>query len=442
MPKFDPKLTELVDRVYATPEGRAYLRTIKGAEGGEYDIMFGGQKIADTSKHPWSGKQGKDVGVEFTDKTGKKGRSTAAGAYQFLAKTWDNGSQLIGAKDFSATNQDRVALALALQKPGMYEAIMNRDLDRMVKLSNSIWTSLPGSVEGAKYHAQRTPEYVRALYEGRSTAGIKPWTNAPRTSNSDKSSAYVPSFYNQQTNRLGSGSFFDRAMYNIRNKTYADPGRVPFEVANTANGSNSVYGARNTDPRTVVSRLFNRDPNTEYGLSYIGNGLRPTISTIDPSGNRVDMIEMANGNLINAVTGERMNANGTIYEGIPVEYLTPDYEAPQNSPEAMEALRRRNIIQAAPLTDIENEQAIVPVQSIADPGNAITGEYNYQGTTGEATLPAGNTPLTQSGSVASPVAYVSPNEALVNALGGDVVTRTLNSSRPAIDNARDLMRLA
>ena len=446
MPSFDKKFSDLVDRVYATPEGKAYLRMIKACEGGEYDIIFGGEKITDLSKHP-------NKRIKFNDRAGG-GVSTAAGAYQITNPTWNGMAPRIAANDFGQKNQDRVALALALEKPGMYEAIMSRNVPKMVEGSNGIYTSLPGSKEGGRRHALTTMEYAQAAYDDK----LKDY-KGPRWSDKGTKFSGVQSTLNTQqpvssqtysfgqeainSNPNYQGSFFLNAMNDIMNKSYANTGNIPFEVMNSNIGNRTVFGAIDEDPQSLVDKLFDTDPNTTYGLSYVGSSLRPTVSRLNPDGNRVNMIEFPNGTYINAATGERMNADGTVYEGTPVEYLTPDYEAPQNSPEAMAALREGNIRQAAPLTDMENEQAIVPVQSVADPGNAITGEYNYQGTTAEATLPAGNTPLTtQPGSVASPVAYVNPNDALVAVLGGDAVTRTLNSTRPAIDNARDLMRLA
>lgn len=444
MAAFDKKFSDLVDKVYDTPEGKAYLRMIKASEGGDYDIIFGGEKIADLSKHP-------NKRVKFNDRAGG-GVSTAAGAYQIINSTWNGMAPRINANDFSARNQDRVALALALEKPGMYEAIMSRNVPKMVERSNGIYTSLPGSKEGGRRHALTTMEYAQAAYDNKlkDFKGAR-WSDAGKNfgatsvSKQTTSGGTVQPYsflnYARATQGMGSAdSYLTRAIRSIQEKDFANPGAIPFQVANSNVGNRTVFGSMTDDPQTLVNRLFDTDPNTTYGLSFVGNSLRPTISRTDPTGNLVNMIEYDNDTYIDADTGVRRNLDGSLYEGTPVEYLKPDYEAPQNSPEAMAALREGNIRQAAPLTDMENEQAIVPVQSIADPGNAITGEYNYQGTTGEATLPAGNTPLTQTGSVASPVAYVSPTEQLVRALGGDAIAQTINTSRSPADLARDLLK--
>lgn len=446
MASFDKKFSDLVDEVYNTPQGKAYLRMIKAAEGGEYNITFGNHTISDFSKHP-------NIRVKFDDRAGG-GVSTAAGAYQITNPTWNSMAPRIAANDFGNRNQDRVALALALEKPGMRDAIMRGDIDAMVKGSNSIYTSLAGSKEGGRRHALRPMEFLTAAYNGTLGQYKGPaWTgqaNANATRNATTGNTTVD-FLSPAIQNLMGGSgntFLESTLNDIQNKGYADPGRVPFNVYS---GTHSVFNANpdltdEANVQSLVNKLFNTDPNRQYGLSFVAGSLRPTVSVTNGDGNMVDMIELANGNYINAATGERMNADGTVYEGTPVEYLTPDYEAPQNSPEAMRALREGNIRQAAPIADMENEQAIVPVQSVAEPGNAITGEFNYQGplpTAAETALPTSNTPLTTNvGSAASPTAYVDPNMQVVNALGGDAVTRTLNASRPVSENIKELLRLA
>ena len=183
--------------------------------------------------------------------------------------------------------------------------------------------------------------------------------------------------------------------------------------------------------------MFNTDPSRQYGLSFVAGSLRPTVSVTNGDGNMVDMIELANGNYINAATGERMNADGTVYEGTPIEYLTPDYEAPQNSPEAMAALRANNELQAAPMSLGKETVVVAPDRAYLDH------EGKINPTAVETALPTSNTPLTTNvGSAASPTAYVDPNMQIVNALGGDAVTRTLNASRPVSENIKELLRLA
>lgn len=435
MASFDKKFSDLVDQVYATPQGKAYLRMIKAAEGGDYNITFGNHTISDFSKHP-------NIRVKFDDRAGG-GVSTAAGAYQITNPTWNSMAPRIAANDFEKQNQDRVALALALEKPGMREAIMSGDVDAMVKGSNSIYTSLAGSKEGGRRHALRPMEFLTAAYNGTLGQYKGPaWTDKANATHTSTTGNTTVDFLSPAIQNLMGGNgntFLESTLNDIQNKGYADPGRVPFNVYS---GTHSVFNANpdltdEANVQSLVNKLFNTDPSRQYGLSFVAGSLRPTVSVTNGDGNMVDMIELANGNYINAATGERMNADGTVYEGTPIEYLTPDYEAPQNSPEAMAALRANNELQAAPMSLGKETVVVAPDRAYLDH------EGKINPTAVETALPTSNTPLTTNvGSAASPTAYVDPNMQIVNALGGDAVTRTLNASRPVSENIKELLRLA
>ena len=80
------------------------LATIRAAEGTQryadpYATGFGGYQIDDMSWHP-------GVSRPFTGTTGRRQRTTAAGAYQFLNRTWNNVANALGLDDFSQENQD------------------------------------------------------------------------------------------------------------------------------------------------------------------------------------------------------------------------------------------------------------------------------------------------------------------------------------------------
>jgi muramidase (phage lysozyme)/uncharacterized protein (DUF2345 family) len=70
--------------------------------------------------------------------------STAAGAYQFLSKTWDNCKKILKLPDFSPTSQDKAAIFL-LQGRKAYDDIKAGNFTAAVKKCNLEWASLPGS---------------------------------------------------------------------------------------------------------------------------------------------------------------------------------------------------------------------------------------------------------------------------------------------------------
>ena len=139
-----------------TPEQiqKAFLDTIAGPEGGgAYDIMYGGNKFTDFSRHP------------HTPQTAGGITSDVAGRYQFKGSTWDELQGKYGYKDFSQANQDAAAWQYARdiykQKSGgdLVEALQSGDPARINAASqvlNQTWTSLPGGKEQSKGYGNKT----------------------------------------------------------------------------------------------------------------------------------------------------------------------------------------------------------------------------------------------------------------------------------------------
>jgi lysozyme len=73
--------------------------------------------------------------------------STAAGAYQFLARTWDDCAGNLDLPDFSPASQDRAARFLIYRRGAMTDVLAGR-LEAAVKKCNREWASLPGSPYG------------------------------------------------------------------------------------------------------------------------------------------------------------------------------------------------------------------------------------------------------------------------------------------------------
>lgn len=95
--------------------------------------------------------------------------STAAGAYQINAPTWDTEIQpALRLPDFSPASQDRAALWL-LEKSGALGAIDRGDFARAVRLAAPRWASLAGAGYGQRENSLTT---LQAWYsaEGGRTA--------------------------------------------------------------------------------------------------------------------------------------------------------------------------------------------------------------------------------------------------------------------------------
>jgi muramidase (phage lysozyme) len=120
---------------------KAFLLMIQHAEGtiGEnaYRMFFGGELFTDYSVHP----------NRAIHKSGIT--STAAGAYQFLFRTWSSLKQQLKLSDFSPKNQDVAAIELIRQKGALPDVLAGRISIAIVKVQK-IWASLPGAGYGQR----------------------------------------------------------------------------------------------------------------------------------------------------------------------------------------------------------------------------------------------------------------------------------------------------
>lgn len=128
-----------MERALKNRNVQAFLKLIRTGEGtlgpAGYRTMFGGSRFNDFSSHPY----------RAISKSGIT--STAAGAYQFLDKTWNSVSKKYGLSDFSPRSQDIAALALIKQR-GALEDVMAGRFDAAIAKCNKEWASLPGSPYG------------------------------------------------------------------------------------------------------------------------------------------------------------------------------------------------------------------------------------------------------------------------------------------------------
>lgn len=122
---------------------RAFLRMLRVGEGTPdedgYRRHFGGDLFDDFSDHPR-----RPVTRELG---GKPITSTAAGAYQFLASTWDGCRKALGLEDFSPPNQDLAAVYLIHGRRAI-EDILEGRIEEAVSKCAKEWASLPGSPYG------------------------------------------------------------------------------------------------------------------------------------------------------------------------------------------------------------------------------------------------------------------------------------------------------
>lgn len=118
---------------------QAFLALIRFTEGAGYNTVFGGGIVDYLEDHP-------RIAITRT-LGGKPITSTAAGAYQFLSRTWDECKKALDLPDFTAANQDRAALYL-IERRRALPAVMEGDWETAIERCSREWASLPGSPYG------------------------------------------------------------------------------------------------------------------------------------------------------------------------------------------------------------------------------------------------------------------------------------------------------
>lgn len=134
-------LNTVLDQGAADRNVRAFLDMIAYAEGtagpNGYRTLFGGSLFDSYADHPRQF-------FTFTDKVGKVSKTSAAGRYQFLSRTWDALAKQLQLPDFGPASQDRAAIELIRQRGALRDVQAGRIQSAIAKCAN-IWASLPGA---------------------------------------------------------------------------------------------------------------------------------------------------------------------------------------------------------------------------------------------------------------------------------------------------------
>lgn len=121
----------------------AMLATIRHAEGtlgaNGYRMLFGGELFESFADHP------RKVVVRLS--RGRPLKSTAAGAYQILARTWDGLRSALQLPDFGPRSQDLAAVEL-IRRRGALELLRAGRFDAALERMRREWASLPGAGYG------------------------------------------------------------------------------------------------------------------------------------------------------------------------------------------------------------------------------------------------------------------------------------------------------
>lgn len=144
------------------PNMIAFLRVIREGEGTQdedgYRRMFGGELFNSFDDHPRKAITKRLGGKPIT--------STAAGAFQFLSRTWDECKVALGLTDFTPVSQLRAAVYLIQRRKALDDVLEGR-IEDAIRKTNREWASLPGSPYG-----QPTRTLEQALDTYRAYGGV------------------------------------------------------------------------------------------------------------------------------------------------------------------------------------------------------------------------------------------------------------------------------
>lgn len=134
--KIDPRTRLAENKEYFGNKNiKAFIDAIATAEGGDYNLKYGGVKgkkndkwrFSDFSTHPGAGSDGK---------------TTAAGMYQINIATWEEMGRKMGLTDFSPNTQDLLAVEI-LRTIGVIDDIQKGDISTALSASSRRWAALP-----------------------------------------------------------------------------------------------------------------------------------------------------------------------------------------------------------------------------------------------------------------------------------------------------------
>lgn len=115
-----------------------------------YDVIVGGQLFSDYADHPRVLVSLPKLGI----------KSTAAGRYQFLARTWESLQRRMGLPDFGPLSQDKACIRL-IEGRGALSSVKAGHIQHALALCSKEWASLPGAGYGQH---ERKVEDLLAVY--------------------------------------------------------------------------------------------------------------------------------------------------------------------------------------------------------------------------------------------------------------------------------------
>lgn len=296
------------DKYLEDPRVQRFLDYINLYEGSPAENQtVGYHRFDDMSKHP-------NRRVKF-NKRGDK--STAAGAYQIINRTWQDQAKKQGLEDFSLENQKRAAVGI-LKETGALDALMKGDVEKAKQRAARAWASIPGSTigESTGQRAKFNPRAEQVLADIAPTKVAE--TKKPAAPKREQTVGLSPDLARQVTSMLPFAS-----------AQAGEVPRAPTEYTRSADGR-TISGPISTE-RYEGQRFPRTEPETGIaGLSKRNKFVDPLAKQREqlskeftlPSGREIGSAAAATGdylyNLLPFAAGEAGYAAGRMF-GVPEE---------------------------------------------------------------------------------------------------------------------------
>ncbi|MGN6525348.1 MAG: paar repeat-containing protein [Burkholderiaceae bacterium] len=162
----DPALRKAENEAYlAKPNVKAFLDMIAWAEGGDYDLKYGG--VVGRKNDKW-----RITDFSLPPGPGADGSTTASGRYQINVANWtENGKKKMGITDFSPHSQDLIAVE-GLRQVHAIDAVLAGDMDEAIPRASRTWNSLPqGKDKGNRVAGQHYVSWNDAIAKFQACGG-------------------------------------------------------------------------------------------------------------------------------------------------------------------------------------------------------------------------------------------------------------------------------
>lgn len=167
------------------PNMAAFLRVIRAGETSQdesaYYTLVGNTRFESLASHP----------RQMVWLPNLRVNSSAAGAYQFLSRTWDECVKALALPDFGKASQD-VAAVFLIRRRGALDDVLAGRFEAAIRKCAKEWASLPGSPYGQPVMSMAKAKAVYAQYGGSLNTSPEPVQIPPENAHVKEAHVALP----------------------------------------------------------------------------------------------------------------------------------------------------------------------------------------------------------------------------------------------------------